>query len=92
MTQSSPGNAAGSAGRDSGVASGKKTGLHQPSDDQRTQDKLDNVDTASRGIQVEDHLRDKRGNGVAGDYDDSIDHDADAHYVQDNAAQRPAKE
>ena len=33
MTQSSPGNAAGSAGRDSGVASGKKTGLHQPSDD-----------------------------------------------------------
>jgi tartronate-semialdehyde synthase len=27
--------------------------------------------------------------GVAGDYDDSITHDADAHYVQDNAADRP---
>ncbi len=79
----------GSASRSSGVASAEKTGLHQPSDDNRTQDKLDNVDLASRGSKVNDHLRDKRGNGVAGDYDDSINHDADEQYVQDNAAQRP---
>ncbi len=81
----------GSASRNSGVASGQKTGLHQPSDDNRIEDKLENVDLASRGSKVHDHLRDKRGNGVAGDYDDSINHDADEKYVQDNAAQRPKK-
>ncbi len=81
----------GSASRDSGVASGKKTGLHQPSDDGPIEDKLENVDLESRGSKVHDHLRDKRGNGVPGDYDDSIDHDADEKYVQDNAASRPAK-
>ncbi len=77
------------AARGSGVASGKKTGLHQPSNDNAIRDKLENVDLASRGAKVHDHLRDKRGNGVAGDYDDSITHDADSHYVQDNAADRP---
>lgn len=80
---------AGSAGRSTGTASGKKTGLHQPSDDNRIEDKLGNVDLASRGSKVHDHLRNKRGNGVTGDYDDSIGHDAESHYVQDNAAQRP---
>ncbi len=79
----------GSAARSTGTASGKKTGLHQPADDQRIEDKLNNVDLASRGSNVHDHLRDKRGNGVAGDYDDSIEHDAESHYVQDNAVQRP---
>jgi len=87
----SPNTSAGSASRSEGEASGKKTGLHQPSDDNRIQDKLENVDLDSRGEKVHDHLRDKRGNGVAGDYDDSINHDADEHYVQDNAAQRPQK-
>jgi hypothetical protein len=91
MTNSSSSTSPGSASRDSGVASGKKTGLHQPSDDNRIEDKLDNVDLASRGAKVHDHLRDKRGNGVPGDYDDSIKHNADEHYVQDNAAQRPRK-
>ncbi len=80
---------AGSAARSPGTASGKKTGLHQPSDDKRIEDKLENVDLASRGSKVHDHLRDKRGNGVPGDYDDSIKHNAGSHYVQDNAAQRP---
>ncbi|MEO5596076.1 MAG: hypothetical protein ABIQ97_02910 [Lysobacteraceae bacterium] len=79
---------AGSAARSTGTASGEKTGLHQPSDDNRIEDKLENVDLASRGSKVNDHLRDKRGNGVAGDYDDSIKHNAESHYVEDYAAQR----
>lgn len=68
-----------------GVAS-NSVGLHQPSDDTRMEDKLANVDLASRGAKVNDHLRDKRGNGVAGDYDDSIKHDAHQQYVTDDAA------
>ncbi len=81
---------AGSAGRSSGTASGKKTGLHQPSDDNRIEDKLGNVDLASRGSKVHDHLRDKRGNGAPG-YDDSIKHDADTKYTQNKATQ-PSKD
>ncbi len=80
---------AGPTARSTGTASGEKTGLHQPSDDKRIEDRLENVDLASRGSKVHDHLRDKRGKGVTGDYDDSIGHDADSHYSQDNAAQRP---
>ena len=76
------------AGRDSGVASGKHQGLRQPADDQRVGDKLENADLESRGAHMEDHLRDRRGKGVAGEYDDSIDHDADEGYVQENAARR----
>lgn len=67
----------GPAARSAGTASGKKTGLHQPSDDQNVENKLGNVDLESRGAKVHDHLRDKRGNGVTNDYDDSINHDAD---------------
>ena len=77
------------AGRDSGVASGKHQGLRQPEDDQRTRDKLENADLESRGAGMEDHLRDRRGKGVAGAYDDSIDHDAGEGYVQEDAAKRP---
>ncbi len=91
MSDTSSNTSPGSASRGSGVASGKKTGLHQPSDDNRIDDKLENVDLASRGSKVHDHLRDKRGNGVPGDYDDSIKHNADEHYESDNAAQRPRK-
>ncbi len=81
----------GSASRDPGEASGRKTGLHQPSDDGRVEDKLENVDLESRGVKVNDHLRNKRSKGVAGEYDDSVEHDADEKYVQDKAAERPAK-
>ena len=81
----------GSATQSTGTASAQKKGLHQPSNDKQVEDKLGNVDALSRGSKVNDHLRDKRGNGVAGDYDDSIEHDAASHYVQDNAAQRPKK-
>lgn len=76
------------AGRESGVASGKHQGLRQPADDQRVSDKLESADLESGGAHMEDHLRDRRGKGVAGEYDDSIDHDAGEGYVQDDAARR----
>jgi len=82
-------NPAGSAARSTGTASGKQTGLHQPSNDKQIEDKLENVDLKTRGSMVHDHLRDKRGNGVPGDYDDSIGHDAESHYVEDNGPKRP---
>lgn len=88
MTKSSD-TSTGATARSQGVASGQKTGLHQPSDDNRIEDRLENVDLESRGAKVNDHLRDKRGKGVAGAYDDSIDHDADERFVQDDAAGRP---
>ncbi|MGH8072781.1 MAG: hypothetical protein ACREO4_01745 [Lysobacter sp.] len=61
------------AGRSSGEAGGQRQGLRQPSDDERTEDKLGNVDLESRGAKVDDHLRDRDSKGVAGGYDDSID-------------------
>lgn len=77
------------AARSSGEASGQSTGLHQPSNDKAIEDKLENVDLESRGAKVHDHLRDKRGKGVAGDYDDSIKHNAETRYAQEDAANRP---
>ena len=63
-------NAADDAG---GVASGKKQGVREPDKDGDVADALANVSLKDRGTVMEDHLRDKRGNGVAQDYDDSID-------------------
>jgi hypothetical protein len=90
MTQSPNDASGGSAGRASGEASGKNVGLHQPSNDREIADKLTNVDLDSRGAAVHDHLRDKRGNGVAG-YDDSIKHDADTHYAQTAGVKTPGE-
>lgn len=56
-----------------GIASGKHQGLRRPDNDGDVADALANVSLKDRGAVMEDHLRDKRGNGVAGDYDDSID-------------------
>jgi hypothetical protein len=56
-----------------GVASGKRQGLHEPSRDTEVADALANVSLKDRGTLMEDHLRDRRGNGVAKDYDDSIE-------------------
>ena len=56
-----------------GVASGKKQGVREPDKDGDVADALANVSLKDRGSVMEDHLRDKRGNGVAQDYDDSID-------------------
>lgn len=77
MSQSSSETSGGAAARSGGEASGKKVGLHQPSNDKQIADKLANVDLESRGAKVHDHLRDKRGNGGPGGYDDSIKNDAD---------------
>lgn len=91
MSNSTSKSASGSAARHSGEASGKKTGLHQPSNDKAVKDKLVKVDLVSRGAKVHDHLRDKRGKGVADAYDDSIKHNADTHYAQEDASERRKK-
>jgi len=68
-----------------GEASGKHQGLRQPSNDGRVEDALDNVGFTDRGESMEDHLRDRRSKGVADGFDDSIGHDADAQFVEDDA-------
>lgn len=80
MSNKSGSAAPSAASRSSGQASARGQGLHQPSDDQRLEDKLENVDLQSRGAKVDDHLRDSRSKGVKGGYDDSIEHDADEKY------------
>ena len=60
-----------------GIASGKHQGLREPDKDGDVADALANVSLKDRGTLMEDHLRDKRGNGVANDYDDSTDASAD---------------
>jgi hypothetical protein len=61
------------ADRSSGEASGKHQGVYRPDDNREASDALENVSLKDRGALMEDHLRDKRGNGVANDYDDSIE-------------------
>lgn len=65
------------ADRSSGEASGKHQGMYRPDGNRDASDALENVSLKDRGTLMEDHLRDKRGNGVAEDYDDSIDPPAD---------------
>ncbi|MDQ3206808.1 MAG: hypothetical protein M3Q40_09980 [Pseudomonadota bacterium] len=78
MTNTGRSSAPPAVDRSSGVASGKSQGLHQPADDERVEDALGNVDLASRGEKMEDHLRGRRSKGVPDAFDDSIDHNADA--------------
>ena len=61
------------ADRSSGEASGKHQGMYRPDENREASDALENVSLKDRGTLMEDHLRDKRGNGVARDYDDSLD-------------------
>jgi hypothetical protein len=68
-----------------GRASGKHQGLRQPADDERVEDAVDNIGLSDRGESMEDQRRDRRGKGVRGGYDDSIDHDADSRFVEDDA-------
>lgn len=63
--------------RGSGEASGKHQGVSRPDGNRDASDKLENVSLEDRGALMEDHLRDKRGNGVANDYDDANDPPAD---------------
>ena len=48
MTKSSD-TSTGAAARSQGEASAQKTGLRQPADDNRIEDRLENVDLESRG-------------------------------------------
>lgn len=75
--------------RDAGAASGRHPGMKQPNDTNGLDDRLGGVDSALRGLTADDDLRDKRGNGVSGDYDDSVDHSAEERYRGPNAAERP---
>jgi len=68
-----------------GEASGKQQGLRQPADDGRVEDALDNIGLSGRGESMEDQLRDRRSKGVADGFDDSIAHDADRQFVEDDA-------
>lgn len=92
MSDKSSSAAPGAASRSSGQASAQGKGLHQPSDDQRLEDKLENVDLQSRGAKVDDHLRDSRSKGVKGGYDDSIEHDADEKYAGAGTQKDDAKQ
>lgn len=69
-------------------ASGKHQGLRQPADDHRVEDSLDNVGLKDSSATLEDQLRDRRGKGVRGGYDDSIDHDAGDGPVSDDEVAR----
>ena len=68
-------------------ASGKHQGLRDPGNDEAAKDALDSVGLDDRGAAAEDHLRDRRGKGVRGAYDDSIDHDAYRGFVEPGAAE-----
>lgn len=78
--------------RTAGEASGKHRGLRQPADDQQAEDAVDNVGQKDSSATLEDHLRDCRGKGVRGGYDDSIDHDADEGRISnEEVARSPRK-
>lgn len=67
--------------RHSGQASALHSAVNKhPTDEQALEERLDDADVASLGSGVEDEMRDRRSKGVAGEYDDSITHDADEHY------------
>jgi hypothetical protein len=76
--------------RSSGQASALHSGFQHPADEQGLEERLDDADVASLGSGVEDEMRDRRSKGVAGEYDDSITHDADEHYPGPEAGERPA--
>lgn len=71
-----------------GEASGQSQGLRQPDDDKRVEDALDTVRLRDSGAAVEDQVRDKRGKGVRGGYDDSIDRQAGDGPVSDEQVAR----
>lgn len=75
--------------RSSGQASGRPHGAKQGAEVGGMEDRLQAADPALRGLRVDDELRDRRGKGVSGDYDDSVDHEADGRYRGPDAADRP---
>ena len=75
-----------------GVASGQKHGLRQPEDDKRVEDALETVRLRDSGAAVEDQLRDKRGKGVRGGFDDSLEGDAGEGPVSDSQVARSPRD
>ncbi len=75
-----------------GVASGQKQGLRQPDDDKRVEDALDTVRLRDSGAAVEDQVRDKRGKGVRGGFDDSVDGEAGDGPVSDEDVARSPRD
>jgi len=75
-----------------GVASGRKQGLRQPDDDNRVEDALDTVRLRDSDAAVQDQLRDKRGKGVRGGYDDSLDGQAANGQVPDDEVARSPRD
>lgn len=73
-------------------ASGKHQGLRQPADDQQVEDAVDNVRMKDSSATVEDHLRDRRGKGVRGGFDDSVEHDADEGQVSNEDVARSPRD
>lgn len=59
---------------DRGTASGSREPSSGPSDGRTTGNRLHDIDASERGESLEDHQRDRAGNGVPGGYDDSVKH------------------
>jgi hypothetical protein len=57
---------------DSGVASGSRENMTGPHEWRLTENRLHDVDLATRGEFLEDQQRDRDSKGVAGGYDDSL--------------------
>jgi hypothetical protein len=58
---------------DSGTPSARREPMSGPSEARELDDRLHDIDPATRGEFVSDHQRDRDSNGVAGGYDDSIE-------------------
>lgn len=89
---STPSSTSTSRGSGGGEASGKHQGLRQPSDDGRVEDAVGNIGLKDSSATLEDQLRDKRGQGVRGGFDDSIDHDAGDGPVSDEQVARSPRD
>lgn len=79
-------------GRGGGEASGKHPGLRQPADDGRVEDAVDNIGLKDSSATLEDRLRDKRGKGVRGGFDDSIGGDGAEGPVSDEDVARSPRD
>lgn len=73
-------------------ASGKHQGLRRPADDRRDEDRIGNIGREDSSATLEDHLRDRRGKGVRGGYDDSIERDAAEGPISDEEVARSPRD
>lgn len=56
-----------------GEASGSREPYSGPSDGRTTDNRLHDIELRDGGESLEDHQRDRAGNGVPGGYDDSVE-------------------